>query len=78
MSMSYEKLKTKVDEFKAAVARATGAHEQMIETLKREFEVDSVESAQKLLKTLTAKADKAEAEFKKEMSAFEDKWKDVL
>jgi adenylyl- and sulfurtransferase ThiI len=75
---SYEKLKTRVEEFKAAVARATGAHEQMIEALKREFGVDSIEEAQKLLKTLTAKADKAEAEFKKEQTAFEAKWKDVL
>lgn len=75
---NYEKLKRKVDEYRAAVERAAGARDQLVETLKREFEVGSIEEAKKLLTKVSAQAERAEQEYQKELTAFEAQWEGVL
>ena len=74
----YQKLKKKSENAKADVARAEGALEQQMQKLKEEFDCETIEEAQKMLRNLEKQEKKAEEEYEKELTKFKEKWKDEL
>ncbi len=73
-----ETLKRKAEQMRQERDRAQGRLEEAKERLSMEFEVDSVEDAEKLLKKLKAKEAKAKEQFETAMEEFNEKWGDKL
>lgn len=73
----YRKLKAKVEERRAAAARAEGAHDEAVRRLK-EAGYSSVEQAEAGLKKLKAEEAEAERAYQAELTKFEEKWGDKL
>ena len=69
-----EQLKNKVDQLKEDSQKAQGRLEEAEKRLKEEFDVDSFEEAEKLLKELHKKEEKAKQEYDEELAAFLGKW----
>ena len=69
-----EQLKSKVDQLKEDSQRAQGRLEETEKRLKEEFDVDSFEVAEKLLKELHKKEESAKQEYEEEFAAFLEKW----
>jgi hypothetical protein len=69
----YRKLKSKVDERKAAASRAEGAYDEAVRRL-REAGCSSVEEAEAKLKQLKAEEVEAEKAYEAEMLKFKEKW----
>lgn len=71
----FKTLKQEVEDAKGEAERAKGALDQLMSQLKSEFECEDLKQAKTLLDTLTAKKEKAEREFEREMAAYQKKWK---
>lgn len=71
-------LKRKVEQLKSDRDKATGALEQEMKKLKKEFDCDSLEEGETLLEKLTRKAEEAEEEFETAYTEFMAKWKEKL
>ncbi len=74
----YQTLKRKAEKAKSDVARAEGALEQQMKSLKDEFDCESIEDAEKMLKDLEKKESVAETKYNKELEEFKNKWEDKL
>ena len=73
-----EELKARAEKMRQQADRAQGALEQTKKQLKEEFEVDSVEEAEKLLKKMETKERQAKEEFETAQTAFMEKWGEEL
>lgn len=73
----YRKLKSKVDERKAAASRAEGAYDEAVRRLK-EAGCSSVEDAEAKLKQLKAEEAEAEQAYEAELKKFKEKWSERL
>jgi len=73
----YQELQDSVNKKQQKLDRSKGALSQMEERLKNEFDCDSVEQAEKLLKKLEKEAAVAEKAFQKSFEAFEKEWDDA-
>ncbi len=74
----FTRLKKQVERLQRDADRAAGAREQLLETLVKEFEVESIESAQKLLRRLGKEVETLEASYKEERQAFEQEYQERL
>ena len=73
----YRRLKTKVEERKAAAARAEGAYDEAMKRLK-EAGYNSILSAEDGLKQLKVEEAEAEEAYKTELERFKTKWGDKM
>jgi len=73
-----EDLRKRVDAAKAKADRAAGALEKDLGRLKEDFECDSLEEAEKLLKKITKKEVGAKALYEEKKEAFEEEWGEHL
>lgn len=69
----YRKLKLKVEDRKAAAARAEGAYDEAVRRLK-EAGFGSIEEAEQGLAKLKAEEAEAEQAYQAELKKFEEKW----
>lgn len=74
-SEQFLKLKQEVEETKAEADRAQGALDQLMVTLKEQFQCSDLKQARKLLEELEEKKDRAEAILDKAQKEYERKWK---
>ncbi len=74
----YQELKTKSEQAKTAVDRATGKLEEQMAKLKAEFGVGTLEEAEVLLAKLQKEEQEAEQAYNTELAAFETKWQGKL
>lgn len=74
----YQELKQKSEQAKADVARAEGALEQQMSKLQEEFDCNTIEKAETLLKALETEEKKSENVYNKELEKFKEKWDDKL
>ena len=74
----FQNLKKKVGEFRARRERAVGARDQLLAQLKSDYDVDSLEEAEKLLSELVEARDSNQQKFDKALAAFEAKWGEAL
>jgi intergrase/recombinase len=74
----YAALKRKIESLKRDKDKAEGALEQILEQMKTEFEVNSIEEAKEMLASLQAKELSVMNKYVKAKKEFEKKWKDVL
>lgn len=72
------RLKTKVDAAKSERSKAAGALEQVMGRLKKEFGCSTLDDARKMLKKVTADAEKAQTAFDTAFADFEEKYADQL
>lgn len=72
----YKRIKRAADEARQARDRAAGHLEGVMERLREEFGCDTIQAAEKKLKTLTKEAKAAEAAYREAVEAFEEKWGD--
>ena len=70
----YTKLKARAEKAKSDVNRAEGVLEEQKKKLKSEFNVETIEEAEKLLETLGKERKEAEEKYNAEFAAFETKW----
>lgn len=73
-----EAVKEKIENLRTKKDRAEGALEHTLQVLQDEFECDSLEAAEALLKNLEAKEAKAESKRDKAFTEFMDKWGETL
>ncbi len=74
----YQKLKDKSEKAKADFSRAEGALSQQMKKLEEDFDCDSVEKAEILLKELEKEEAEGEKEYEKEFTTFKEKWEEKL
>jgi len=74
----YNQLKKKVDAAQQKADKAAGALEQIMKTLKSEFNCKTLEEAKKKLSQLKNKSTKIETELSEAIEAFEEKWNESL
>ncbi len=74
-SEQFLKLKQEVEETKAEADRAQGALDQLMVTLKEQFQCSDLKQARKLLEELEEKKDRAEVILDKAQKEYERKWK---
>lgn len=72
----FSQLKTKVEEAERRANKAEGALGEVKSRLKKEFDCDSLESAEKELKKLNKQMFKAKTEFDDALETFEEEWED--
>lgn len=70
----YKRLKDKADRAKQDHDRAAGACDQLMSTLKQEYDCDDLEEAERLKKKLTTEMKAAEAEYDEKLAAWEAQW----
>lgn len=70
----YNQLKRKLDKAKTDKAKAEGACDELIKKLKEVWGCSTVEEAEKQLKDLRKKEEKAKEDFEKSLAKFEEKW----
>ena len=75
---TYQNLKSKADSLKRDADRASGAFDEALAQLKKDFGVSTIDEAKALLEELQTKDTKAEQKFKAALEAFEKEWGDVL
>ena len=68
----YQVMRKKIDRIMRKRDQATGALNQILERLKKEFDCDSLEAAQKKLKTLKRDLHAKEQEFSQLFSTFKE------
>ena len=71
---NYNRLKRKADEAQQTADKAEGALEQVMKQLKKEFDCDSIEKAEKKLEQLKKQESKAKKEFETSVQEFEEEW----
>jgi hypothetical protein len=71
---SFLALKKRVESLKEEAARAKGALDQLTMELKKEFDCDTVETADLLAAKMKKKLEKAEAEYDNERKEFEKRF----
>lgn len=74
----FQRLVDKVEKIKKELARATGMKDVLLTTLKNEFDCDTLEEGELLLKNLTNKMNSMEKEYQDRMSKFEEQWDDKI
>ena len=74
----YQALKRRADKAKSDADRAEGVLEEQMKKLKREFDVDTIEDAEKLLTKLKEEESVAEKKYDAELASFETKWGKLL
>ena len=74
----YQQLKDKVDQAQRQADKAAGALDQLMQQLKKEFDCDSLEEAEKLKTKLQKEEVKKEKEFTDALEEFERQWGDKL
>lgn len=74
----YQRLKSAVDARRREADRAEGSYNSLLERIKKEFSVNSIEEAKSLLADLTAKEAKAQDAFDSALSKFKKEFPDVL
>lgn len=72
----YLELKRKVENAQQLVDKAKGALEQLIRNLKQDFNCNTIEEAEKKLRSLQAERGNLEQQFDDEVEEFKKKWKD--
>lgn len=75
---TYLKLKKKTEQYQRELDQSKGVLKQLTEELATNYGCQTLRQAKKLLKKLKRRERNAEAKFKAELKAFEDKWKDRL
>lgn len=73
-----EQLKRKAEQLRQQHDRAQGRLEETEKRLKEEFEVDSLEAAEKLLKKLEKEEAAAKEKFDNALEEFNEEWGDKL
>lgn len=73
----FKRLKSKVEDIKNKRARAEGAYEEALKSLKA-LGYESIEEAQAGLTKLRQQASEAEEAYQQEMKSFREKWGDAL
>jgi len=73
-----EALKRKTERMRQEHDRAQGRLDEAQKRLKQEFQVDSIEEAEQLLKKMTKKEESAREAFEEAMTAFNKEWGDKL
>jgi len=71
----YMALKRETEQLAQRKARLEGAEQEHLKTLKEDFGVTDLKEAKKLLAKLEREAEESEREFKKELKAYQEKWK---
>ena len=74
----YQRVKRKAERLKEEVSRAQGALEHMLARLKSEFECDTLQDGQKLLKEMETELKAHEVAYNTALAAFNEKWGDKL
>lgn len=74
----YKRLKREIDKLDREISRKEGAQEELLRTLQRDFECETLDDAQDLLEALQQQEHKLKNKFDQELEAFEEKWGDVL
>jgi predicted nucleic acid-binding Zn-ribbon protein len=72
----FRKLKAEAAEAREELNRAEGALTQIMEDIKKKYQVGTLEQAEKLLVKLERKATVAQRKFRKALKRFEEKWGD--
>lgn len=75
---NYTALKQKADQLAGEVNRAQGQLDGLLETLLEKFDCDTFENAEALLEELEEQLQTEEDLLRTELSAFEERWGDVL
>jgi hypothetical protein len=71
----YNRLKSQVEDARESASEAKGALDQLKKRLQEEFGCETVEDANKLLKEMERKLDKAETEYQEAVKDYRNKWK---
>lgn len=74
----YKRLKKKADKLKQEADEAAGAFNQIMQDLRKEYKVNSLEDAKKLLKKMEKEEARLQKEFDEAMADFEEKWNEKL
>lgn len=74
----FQQIKKKVDDLKSKKDRAEGALQQVLATLKKDFNVDSIAAARDLLKETREDAERLESEYDSKLKEFMEEWGSVL
>jgi len=74
----FQRLSDKLEALKRQADRAEGAKAQLAEQLKKDFGVDSLADAKKLLRKLEKEGEKLDREYREALKTFDDKWGDKL
>ncbi len=74
----YMKLKKDVEVSRQRADREQGALDQLMKTLKKDFNCTTLKQAQKKLKNLQEQEVEAKEEFVEVMEEFEEKWEEKL
>lgn len=70
----FSQLKKRIDRLQREADKAAGAAEQVLETLRKEFEVNGIEEAKKLLEVLSQQEQQAEQKYQQQLVRFEESW----
>ena len=70
----YRKLKKEVENARTESERAKGALEQLLKTLRTEFECEGLKEATVVLRELKEKRDKAHKKLEQALKDYADKW----
>jgi len=73
-----QRLKERVDDLRQEVNRSTGARDEAMRTLKKEFGCENISEAKKLLKKKKEDEEQKREAFDKAMKTFEDEWSEEL
>ena len=76
--LTLAELKSKVDILRAKSERATGAFDQILATLKKDWGCETIEVAQDKLKVMLKKADRLKKDYDSRLAEFQEEWKDEL
>lgn len=71
-------IKQKLDKLKDLIARTKGRRDTLLEQIKSEFDCETVEDAEKLLKQWTKEATALETKYEKALNDFNTKYGDKL
>ncbi len=74
----YTRLKKDVEVARQRADREQGALDQLMKTLKKDFDCTTLKQAQKKLKNLQEQEVEAKEEFVEAMEEFEEKWEEKL
>ena len=74
----YTRLKKDVEVARQRADREQGALDQLMKTLKKDFDCTTLKQAQKKLKNLQEQEVEAKEEFMEAMEEFEEKWEEKL
>ena len=74
----YTRLKKDVEAARQRADREQGALDQLMKTLKKDFDCTTLKQAQKKLKNLQEQEVEAKEEFVEAMEEFEEKWQEKL